>query len=156
MGRDRNRDRTVPSFAIDKRGDIPIWVQIKQYMVHRIVSGAYKPGDQLPTVRELACALDVNYHTVNKVYRELEGMGLIEVKIGNGSFVAQPPKGGFILLESDATAAVAEYAAKLTAIGMTPTEIVTAMARHLGVPVTIGGQQTEKSENAEGMLRYVG
>ena len=76
------------SFSIDKKSDIPIWVQLKQRLAYLIASGTYKPGDQLPTVRELAVQLDINYHTVNKVYHELEGSGLIEVQAGRGSHVA--------------------------------------------------------------------
>ena len=59
----------LDSYTIDKKSDIPIWVQLKQRLVYLIMSGSYKPGDQLPTVRELAVQLDINYHTVNKVYQ---------------------------------------------------------------------------------------
>ena len=61
----------LDSYTIDKKSDIPIWVQLKQRLVYLIMSGSYKPGDQLPTVRELAVQLDINYHTVNKVYHDL-------------------------------------------------------------------------------------
>ena len=53
------------SFSIDKKSDIPIWVQLKQRLAYLIASGTYKPGDQLPNVRELAVQLDINYLTVN-------------------------------------------------------------------------------------------
>ena len=46
----------LDSYTIDKKSDIPIWVQLKQRLVYLIMSGSYKPGDQLPTVRELARA----------------------------------------------------------------------------------------------------
>lgn len=101
------------------------------------MSGVYKEGDRLPTVRELAAQLDVHYHTVNKVYSDLETSGLVEMRSGKGTFVADLSESKFRAIESDAQAAVAEYASKLLELGMTPEEAVLSVARHLGVSVTV-------------------
>jgi GntR family transcriptional regulator len=53
-----------------------------------MASGALSPGDQLPTVRQLAVDLEVNPNTVVRAYRELEYGGLIETHQGTGTFVS--------------------------------------------------------------------
>ncbi|MBQ3106729.1 MAG: GntR family transcriptional regulator [Eggerthellaceae bacterium] len=125
------------NYSIDKKSDIPVWVQLRQRLSFCIMSGIYKEGDQLPTVRELAAQLDVHYHTVNKVYRDLETSGLVEMRSGRGTFVADLSESRFRAVEGDVQAAVAEYATKLLELGMTPEEAVLSLARHLGVAVTI-------------------
>ena len=60
--------------------------QIKYY----IASGTLKPGDQLPSVRELAQRLTINPTTVVKAYSELEHEQVIEIHHGKGAFVARP------------------------------------------------------------------
>ena len=128
------------SFTIDKKSDIPVWVQLKQRITYCILSGQIAPGEQLPTVRELAIDLDVNYHTVNKVYRELEDMGLLEILSGKGTFVTAHETWPIILVENDAHSAAKEYAQKLLDMGMTREEVVRAIAFHLNVPIVIGTQ----------------
>ena len=134
------------SYSIDKKSDIPIWVQLKQRLTYLIASGFYKPGDQLPTVRELAVQLDINYHTVNKVYHDLEGSGLIEVRTGRGSYVADSSDSRLILYENDAHIVAAEYATKLLQLGMTAAEAVKAIADHLGVSITINSTAADERE----------
>ena len=66
---------------------IPIYVQIKEQIIHVIEKGVIKPGEQLPSVRTMAEQLVINPNTVTKIYRELEEAGIIEVKHGSGAFV---------------------------------------------------------------------
>jgi len=56
-----------------------------------IATGRLRPGDQLPTVRQLAVDLQVNANTVARVYAELERAGVIETKRGVGSFISATP-----------------------------------------------------------------
>ncbi len=58
--------------------------QVKYY----VVGGTLRPGDQLPSIRELAGALTVNPTTVVKAYTELEREGVIEMRHGKGAFIA--------------------------------------------------------------------
>lgn len=126
------------SFKIDKKSDIPIWVQLKHRLTYLIMSGTYQPGDQLPTVRELAVQLDINYHTVNKVYHELEGSGLIEVQAGRGSHVADLGDSRFIAFEGEPHMITSEYASQLLQLGMTAEEVVQLVADYLGVSIALG------------------
>lgn len=76
-------------FDIDEHAGIPVWVQVRNYLVFLIKSGRLKPGDVLPTVRELANSLEINYNTVHKVYQDLDADGLIVCSRGKRSFVAE-------------------------------------------------------------------
>ena len=67
----------MENFSIDERSGVPIWVQLRNRLVYLIQTGRYQPGDQLPTVHEMAVNLNINYNTVNKVYRSMETSGLI-------------------------------------------------------------------------------
>lgn len=77
--------------AIDPRDATPIYAQLQRGLRAAIATGRLKPGDQLPTVRQLAVELRVNANTVSRVYVELERAGVIETKRGVGSFVSATP-----------------------------------------------------------------
>jgi len=57
---------------------VPIYRQLVQQIENGIVGGLLKPGDQLPTVREVALELTVNPNTVVRAYRELKMRGLLQ------------------------------------------------------------------------------
>jgi GntR family transcriptional regulator len=78
-------------FAIDPRDPTPIYAQLERALRASVASGRLRPGDQLPTVRQLAVDLRVNANTVARVYAELERAGVIETQRGVGSFVAASP-----------------------------------------------------------------
>lgn len=121
----------IDTFQIDKKSNIPIWVQLKQRIVHLIRFGEYQPGDQLPTVRQLSIQLGVNYHTVNKVYKDLENDGLIEQMIGRGTFVTDLSEAQGLSGQSDADLIASEVVQKLLSLGMTSEEILDLVAHHL-------------------------
>ena len=77
--------------AIDARDPTPIYAQLDRALRAAIVTGRLHPGDQLPTVRQLAVDLRVNANTVARVYNELERDGVLETRRGVGSFVAATP-----------------------------------------------------------------
>jgi len=76
--------------SIDFRSGQPIYKQIADQVRLMVVNGTLKSGDQLPTVRTLADALDVNFNTVAKGYRLLDEEGLILIQQGRGSFISGP------------------------------------------------------------------
>ena len=57
--------------------DRPIYLQLMERIQHDIISGTYKPGDKLPSVRELAMEASVNPNTMQKALSELERIGLV-------------------------------------------------------------------------------
>ncbi len=74
---------------VDTRSGVPIYKQVVQQVEKGIMGGLLKPGDQLPTVREVALELTINPNTVARAYRELEHAGVIESTQGRGTFVAK-------------------------------------------------------------------
>lgn len=72
---------------IEKGSAVPISRQIADQIATLCASGGVKPGDRLPSVRELARELAVNQNTVLRVYERLCGEGLLEMRHGQGTFV---------------------------------------------------------------------
>ena len=77
--------------SIDARDKTPIYAQLERGLRAAMATGRLRPGDQLPTVRQLAVELSVNANTVARVYAELERHGAIETRRGVGSFVTATP-----------------------------------------------------------------
>lgn len=75
--------------SIDAADARPIYVQIMDEIKRAVVLGTVKPDDPLPSVRQLAGELKVNPNTVQQAYRELERDGLVYVRRGQGTFVAE-------------------------------------------------------------------
>lgn len=69
--------------------DRPIYVQLVEKLKIEIVSGKLKPGERLPSVRELALIVKVNPNTMQKALLELESQGLIYTERTNGKFVTE-------------------------------------------------------------------
>jgi GntR family transcriptional regulator len=73
---------------IEKGSAVPISRQIAEQIATHCASGSLRPGERLPSVRELARELAVNQNTVLRVYERLCGEGLLEMRHGQGTFVA--------------------------------------------------------------------
>ncbi len=70
----------------------PIYLQIMEEIKKRTVRGEYKPGEQLPSVREMAKQMEVNPNTIARVYRELEREEFLFTRRGQGSFITEEKK----------------------------------------------------------------
>ena len=73
--------------SLDFRSGIPIYVQIMDQIKHQIAGGALQPGDQLPTVRQMATDLRVNFNTIARAYRMLDEAGIISTQHGRGTYI---------------------------------------------------------------------
>jgi len=74
---------------IDFRLRTPIYIQIMEQIRRQIASRVLKPGDQLPTVRQLAAELRVNFNTVARSYRLLDEAGIISTQHGRGTYILE-------------------------------------------------------------------
>lgn len=72
---------------LDLNSGVPVYRQIIDQVTGGIAAGSLKPGDQLPTVRQLAVDLSINPNTVIRAYRELEIRGVLETQQGTGTFI---------------------------------------------------------------------
>lgn len=82
------------NLRIDFRSEAPITTQIVEQIRNRVLGGELKPGDQLPTVRQLATDLRVNFNTVARAYRILDSMGLISTQQGRGTYIWSASEAG--------------------------------------------------------------
>ena len=69
--------------------DRPVFIQIMEKLKRDIVTGSYRPGDKLPSVRELAAEAAVNPNTMQRAFSELEREGLVYTKRTNGRFITE-------------------------------------------------------------------
>ena len=75
-------------FSLDLASGVPVYRQIIDKVTSGMATGSLKPGDQLPTVRQLAVDLAINPNTVVRAYRELEIRGVLETQQGTGTFIS--------------------------------------------------------------------
>lgn len=73
---------------IEPSSAVPIYRQVLDQIKYQIATGTLKPGDRMPSVRQLAQELAVNQNTILKVYNQLCLERVLEVDRGNGTFVA--------------------------------------------------------------------
>ena len=74
-------------FAFDN--NIPIYIQLLEYMKIYLISGVFKCGEKLPSVRDFASTFKVNPNTMQKALSELESMNLIYTERTNGKYVTR-------------------------------------------------------------------
>ena len=72
--------------------NIPIYIQLLEYLKIYLISGVFKSGDKLPSVRDFATTFKVNPNTMQKALMELESMNLIYTERTNGKFVTNDKK----------------------------------------------------------------
>ncbi len=75
--------------SIDDKDNRPIYIQIIGQIKEQIGDGTLKPGDELPSVRELADSLGINMHTVRSAYLKLRDQGIINLRLGRRARIAR-------------------------------------------------------------------
>lgn len=112
---------------IEADGPIPIYQQIRDRIVEAIASGGQPAGSGLPSVRQLAVDLGVNFHTVSKGYDMLRREGLLRIGRKSGAVVRRDPASGppeDPALIGDWTARLRTLLAEAAAQGMPAAQIM--------------------------------
>jgi len=121
---------------IDPRSPNPLYAQIASRLKVAIASGELRPGEALPSVRQLAARVRVNPATVVQAYRDLETEGFVEMRQGAGTFVLD--------IQADTRASerakqavvlVRRMVADAGRLGLSTQELVIAIERELEVKV---------------------
>jgi GntR family transcriptional regulator len=112
--------------SIEQDGPVPIYQQIRDQIVEAIASGRQPVGSALPSTRQLAVDLAVNFHTVNKAYDLLRQEGLLRLSRKSGAVVRRdassgPPDPGWA---QDWTSRARTLLAEAAAQGMPAEDIV--------------------------------
>lgn len=102
----------------------PIYQQIIDEFKRAVARGELKPGDRIPSQRDLALQARVNPNTVQRAYREMEWMGLVETVRGQGTFVSGEPSLLARLRAEMAEEAVRRFVGEMRALGFVPEEIL--------------------------------
>ncbi|WP_417897108.1 GntR family transcriptional regulator [Bacillus haimaensis] len=111
--------------------DKPIYLQIIDRISREIVRGDIKPGDKLPSVREMAIQSGVNPNTIQRTYSELERIEVVETKRGQGTFVTEN-LGMVVQLKKSMQASVVEnFVKSMREIGVVETEIINSVEEFL-------------------------
>ena len=112
--------------AVELHSDTPLYQQIRDQVVEGVASGELRAGDPLPSTRQLASDLGINFHTVNKGYDSLRAEGLLRLNRKSGAVVQRdstsgPPSGELVASwEARARTLLAEAVAH----GMPPAEAI--------------------------------
>ncbi|MCC9294288.1 GntR family transcriptional regulator [Clostridium sp. WLY-B-L2] len=74
---------------IDFESEMPIYEQLKRSIIEGIAAGDLKPGESLPSVRQMAEDIGINLHTVNKAYNILKSDGYLNIDRRTGAVINQ-------------------------------------------------------------------
>ena len=110
--------------AWELNSDRPIFAQIVERIELDIVSGIYKPGDKLPSVRDLASEAAVNPNTMQKAFSELERTGLVFSQRTSGRFITENTEMISELKNSLAREKVVELISHMKKLGFTKKEMI--------------------------------
>ena len=131
------RKRSPLALRLDFDTGLPAYLQIYRQVQRHIDSGRLATGRQLPTVRELAVQLGVNFNTVARAYRLLDRSALVSAQQGRGTFITErtaAARSNAVTLQTLA----AQYIAAARERGFSRAQIAAAVAQRLKSPVASG------------------
>ncbi len=135
---------------IDLTSKIPIYVQIIDQVKHMIATGVLRPNDQLPTVRQLATDLRVNFNTVARAYRMLDDEGLISTQHGRGTFIlshsSQEEKD--LLRRQDLNWLTRHYLNDVSQLGYAPDDVNRILKKYLQLWEATGAPPAEHDDES--------
>lgn len=104
--------------------NLPIYIQIMNYLKSKIVTGQLKPNDKLPSVRELSSTLKVNPNTIQRTYSELEREGVTYTQRGMGTFVTEDKDLIYNLKKNMAKEILEDFIKNMSNLGFSKEEVI--------------------------------
>lgn len=126
----------------------PIYQQIIDEFKRAVARGDLSPGDRIPAQRELAQMAGVNPNTVQRAYREMEQLGIVETLRGQGTFIRRDLTALASIREEMAELAVDNFVEEMRGLGFGDWDILGIAARRLGIAPPAANEK--KSQNDEG------
>ena len=117
-------------FRLDRGSGVATYLQLVHQVKHALRLGVLRPGDRLPTAREVVEQLAINPNTVLKAYRELEQAGLVETHGRAGTLITPAAAGTPVA----ARKAAQRYADETKSLGLTPEAALALVKAVLGHP----------------------
>ncbi|MBY6271446.1 MAG: GntR family transcriptional regulator [Caldibacillus debilis] len=118
---------------MDKEYEVskPIYMQIAEKIFRRIIRQEIKPGDKLPSVREMAIQAGVNPNTIQRTYMEMERMGIVETRRGQGTFVVERQEIVDELMQTMQKEIIGQFVKNMMELGLGKKEIVKSLEEYL-------------------------
>ncbi len=108
----------------DLNSERPVYLQLIEQIQAGIISGYFKPGDKLPSVRDLAADAAVNPNTMQRAFTELERTGLVYTNRTSGRFITSDEKLIKELKEQSAINEIKDFLTKMKQLGLDTEEII--------------------------------
>ncbi|MBX3005454.1 MAG: GntR family transcriptional regulator [Anaerolineales bacterium] len=123
----------IAKLHVDLTVHTPAYLQIISGIKQAIANGELKPGDQLPTVRQLAADLRINFNTVARAYRLLDEEGVISTQHGRGTFILDAPSGRDLqrLRQQQIRSLSEHYVEEAQKLGFEPDEVRSLIEEHI-------------------------
>lgn len=126
--------------TLDTASGVPIYRQIIDWVKICVAGGTMHAGEQLPTVRQLAVDLNVNYNTVARAYLDLEHQGIVHTLRGKGTFIAdREVEEDELIRSAKLRELVTEFLAKAAEFGFSPSEVFTDLSERIPQDADVEG-----------------
>lgn len=121
--------------TLDFRSGLPIYVQIMEQISKMVASGELQMGDQLPTVRQLATDLRINWNTVARAYKLLDEAGLISTQQGRGTYIWEAPTEEITaqLRQQALDGLTRRYLVEAARLGCSPQDVAEALEQRMNL-----------------------
>ena len=133
----------LSDLVISKADGRPMYLQIMERIKLRIAVGDWRPGQEIPSIRALAIALNVSVITIKRAYLELEREGVIVTQQGKGSMVAEDPGLGAQLYQEDLARHLEQVARLGALLGLSPATLA-ARLRDVAERLTLNPTRNEE------------
>ncbi|OAB34376.1 GntR family transcriptional regulator [Paenibacillus macquariensis subsp. defensor] len=114
--------------SIEFDNNMPIYLQIMNYIKRQIVTGTLKPGDKILSVRELAAELQINPNTIQRTFQELEREEIVETRRGLGRYVTSEGSKIMAIKKEMAGALLDQFINGMQELGFADQDIVSIVA----------------------------
>lgn len=113
------------------KDNIPIYLQIEQYLYRQIAMGKLKAGEKIPSVRKLAVELTVNVNTVQRALQQMNDQGILYTKRGEGNFVTEDTDLLKQTKQSLIDGQLEQFVQNMMRLGLKKEELVPALSKYL-------------------------
>ncbi|ASA21260.1 GntR family transcriptional regulator [Paenibacillus donghaensis] len=117
--------------TIEFDNNLPIYIQIMNYIKGEIVTGKLQPGDKILSVRELASELQINPNTVQRTFQELEREEIVETRRGMGRYVTSNKETIMTIKKEMAKDVLERFIRGMRELGFEGPDILEAVAENI-------------------------